>query len=214
MENPDIEILKNLKIKTPRLELRLPTDLEVEALAKVATTGIQEPSEPHFQDENLYKSPDEIKTWLKNFIEKHNKNWSKDNWQLPFGVFYEGHPIGLQTMYARDFPIARGFGCGYWIGLAYQGKGLGTETVQAVLTLGFDGLNAREAYLGAWSDNAASIRIMEKLGFIPNGEYWMARNGNAYKDKRMRLPRENWTKPNDITFEGIEHYLDMFALSK
>lgn len=204
-----------LIIKTPRLELKIPTELEILDLAKVAEEGIQIPDEPHFQDESLYNKPAEIiKLNLVESIIHNIQDWDKDNWQLPLGVFYENKPIGMQTIYAKQFPIARGFGCGYWIGLKYQGKGFGTEILKAILAFGFDGLNAREAYLGAWADNSASIHIMEKIGFIPNGEYWLERDGKATKDKRMRLPKEHWNKQNDVVFEGLDSCTELFGLSQ
>jgi hypothetical protein len=55
---------------------------------------------------------------------------------------------------------------------------------------------------------------MEKLEFIYNGEYWGARQGKAVKDKRMRLPKENWNKAKDITIEGLEHCLQIFGISR
>jgi RimJ/RimL family protein N-acetyltransferase len=201
----------NFKITTPRLVLRVPSDEETNELAKVAARGIQKPLSPQFQDENLYNKPEEeLSKYLQSIFDKNISEWNKNNWQLSLAVFYENKPIGFQTVYAKDFSITKGFGCGYWIGLDYQGIGLGTEMVTAALSLGFDGLCAREAYLGAWSDNTASLKIMEKFGFIPNGEYWMNRNGEAVKDKRMRLPKENWNKLSDITIEGLNNYLNRF----
>lgn len=204
--------LFNIKIATTRLELRIPKNEEIQKLGKVLSEGIQKEGEPHFMDESHYKkSAEEHAKGLQEFVHKSINEWNKDNWHIPFAVFYEGKAIGLVTMFSHDFPIARGFGCSYWIGLAYQGKGLGTEAFQTVLSFGFDGLNAREAYAGAYSDNTASLKLMEKLGFIFNGEYWVARQGQAVKDKRMRLPREQWKKPENVTIEGFESCKDLFS---
>jgi RimJ/RimL family protein N-acetyltransferase len=205
------ENLKKLRITTPRLILRIPTNEEVTALAQIALEGIQPKGEPHFQSDELYdKSLDKIESFLREHVNKNIVEWNKKNWQLPFAIFSEDKPIGMITVYAKDFPIAGGFGCGYWLGIAHQGKGLGTEMLQAVLSLGFDGLHAREAYVGAWSDNVASLRIMEKLGFIFNGEYWMARQGQPVKDIRMKLSREKWVKPSDVFIERLDSCLECF----
>jgi RimJ/RimL family protein N-acetyltransferase len=205
------EALMNLTIKTQRLLLRLTNNEELALLARVASEGIQSPNEPHFQSDELYDRPaEEIEKSLNEHVSKYLSEWNKNDWQLPFAVFYEDKPIGMITMYAKDFPIARGFGCGYWIGLAYQGKGLGTEMLRAILSLGFDRLYAREAYVGAWSDNEASKRIMEKLGFEFNGEYWMVRQGKAVKDIRMRLPQEKWIKIEDISIHGLKSCREFF----
>lgn len=207
--------LFNISIKTSRLNLRVPKDKEFEQLGQVVSDGIQKPDEPHFQSEGLYnKTPEEGTKGLKEFVEGHINNWSKEDWQLPFAIFYEDRPIGLITMYSKQFPITRGFGASYWIGLPYQGKGLGTEALNAILTLGFDGLSAREAYCGTWSDNIASLRMMEKLGFVFNGEYWMNRNGEAVKDRRMRLPKESWIKSENISINGLDERFEIFGVCR
>lgn len=201
LQNP----LYNIAIKTPRLELRVPRQNEIEKLAQILTNGIQKADEPHFMEDKLYgKSLEENTKGLQEFIDKGMNEWDKEDWHLPFAVFYEGKPIGLVTMFSHNFPITRGFGVSYWIGLSFQGKGLGTEAFQGVLSFGFDGLDAQEAYAGAYSDNIPSLHLMEKLGFVFNGEYWMARQGKAVKDRRMRLPRENWKNPTNINIEGFE----------
>jgi RimJ/RimL family protein N-acetyltransferase len=206
-------LLFRLTLKTSRLVLRVPTEEEIEGLAQVAANGIQKPGESHFHDDRLYGSFEDIKKFLLEEIQKRATECDKEDWQLPFAIFYEGKPVGMVTMYSKQFYIAKGFGVSYWIGLPFQRKRIGTETVRTVLSLGFDGLGAREAYGGAWSDNIPSLRVMEKLGFIFNGEYWMVRQGKAVKDKRMRLPKEHWIKPNDILIEGLESCLHILGAS-
>ncbi len=197
--------LYEITIKTPKLELRLPNSSDAEELAQVLTNGIQKENEPHFMEENLYgKSVEDNTKWLREFIGKSIKEWNKEDWHIPFAVFYKGKVIGLVTMFSHNFPITQGYGISYWIGLQYQGHGLGTEAFQALLFFGFVGLGAQEAYAGAYSDNIPSLHLMEKLGFVFNGEYWMARQGKAIKDRRMRLPKENWIKPTNINIGGLE----------
>ena len=195
----DATKLFNISIKTPRLALHVPNNTEITQLAQITVDGIQDPEKPHYQIENWYDgSLEERKNYLQGLVHKHIYDWNKQDWQLPLAVLLENKPIGLLTLYAKDFPIARGFGCGYWLGKMYHNQGLGTEMLEAGLAFAFDTLNAREAYLGAWSDNAVSLHLMEKLGFLFNGEYWMVRQGVAVKDRRMRLPREQWKRPEGI----------------
>ena len=63
---------------------------------------------------------------------------------------------------------------GSWLGAANQGRGL-TEMRAAVLALAFDGLGAETAESGYITGNAASARVSEKLGYVPNGEDVYAR---------------------------------------
>ena len=207
----DAKSFYQIEMQTKRLKLRIPKNEETAGLAKVLADGIQEEGQPHFMDDNLYgKSVEENTKVLKEFIEKAIYQWNKENWHIPFGVFLDDQPIGLVTIFSNHFPITKGFGCSYWIGLPYQKKGYGTEAFQALLSFGFDGLVAREAYVGAYSDNIPSLRLLEKLEFVFNGEYWMERGGKAIKDRRMRLPREKWQKPTDIKIDGLASAADLF----
>jgi RimJ/RimL family protein N-acetyltransferase len=85
---------------------------------------------------------------------------------------------------------------------------------RAVLKLGFDGLGGQEAYVGAWSDNAASLRVMDKLGYRFNGQYLMRRGDACVRDRRMRLSREDWQSDRhaDITIGGLPPCLELFGL--
>src|SRR5579863_7202395 len=137
--------LYNVKIITPRLVMRVPNEKGIKELAEVLTNGIQKEGQPHFMEDNLYgKSLDENIKGLQEFVEKSIQEWNKDDWHIPFAIFSEEKPIGLVTMFSHNFPITQGFGVSYWIGLSYQGKGLGTEAFQGILSFGFNGLNARE----------------------------------------------------------------------
>jgi RimJ/RimL family protein N-acetyltransferase len=53
----------------------------------------------------------------------------------------------------------------YWIGKEFWGKGIASK---AVLTF-LDETNIRPLYARAASDNAASIRVLEKSGFVKTG---------------------------------------------
>jgi len=83
------------------------------------------------------------------------------------------------------------------------------------LALGLDGLGAEEAYIRAWADNLASLRVMEKLGYVPNGEYIQAYEGAARRDRRMRLPREVWEAQarEPATIAGLGPCRDLFGVS-
>jgi RimJ/RimL family protein N-acetyltransferase len=200
-----------LRIATPRLELRLPLGEEIVALARAAARGIQPPGEPRFQAEWLYQPSPRVERGLIQLLYGDITRWSPDDWSLGLAAFVDGQPIGLQHVFSKSFAQTRGFGSGVWIGREFQGRGYGTELGRAVLKLGFDG---QEAYIGAWSDNLASIRVMEKLGYVYNGQYLQLRDGECVRDRRMRLPRESWRSEEhaDIVIEGLASCLELFGL--
>jgi RimJ/RimL family protein N-acetyltransferase len=61
---------------------------------------------------------------------------------------------------------AKGTGAeiGWVVDPAYAGRGLATEGARELLRICFDVLGVRRVTAGAFADNAASVRIMEKLG--------------------------------------------------
>ncbi len=59
---------------------------------------------------------------------------------------------------------------GYWLGQPYWGRGYMTEAVPAFVRRLFASTAADTIYSGAFADNAASLRVQEKLGFERTGE--------------------------------------------
>jgi RimJ/RimL family protein N-acetyltransferase len=54
---------------------------------------------------------------------------------------------------------------GYWIGKPFWGKGIATEAAREVVRWGFEEQRFNRIYAGCFSGNAASMRVLEKLGF-------------------------------------------------
>jgi len=59
--------------------------------------------------------------WLK------KGSWSPDDWSLDLAVFADGQVVGNQEISARDYRILRQVSSFSWLGLRYQGRGLGTS---------------------------------------------------------------------------------------
>ena len=64
----------------------------------------------------------------------------------------------------------RGYAIGYWIGQPYWGRGYMSEAARAFIAHVFATIPDETIYSGAFVDNAASLRIQEKLGFTRDGE--------------------------------------------
>jgi len=64
---------------------------------------------------------------------------------------------------------ARGVEMGYWLGRPYWRQGYATEAAAQVLAFGFRNLRADHIWAGWFQGNPASGRVLEKLGFRPNG---------------------------------------------
>src|SRR5262245_58601438 len=59
---------------------------------------------------------------------------------------------------------------GYWLGRSYWGNGYITEAARGLLACAFAVGVGDTVYSGAFADNAASLRVLEKLGFVRDGE--------------------------------------------
>lgn len=58
---------------------------------------------------------------------------------------------------------------GYWIGKPYWGQGLSTEAARAIIKEARETLGVEALLAGAFADNPASLRVLQKLGFKPTG---------------------------------------------
>ena len=54
----------------------------------------------------------------------------------------------------------------YWLGKEFWGKGIATAALRAFLEI----VQERPMYARAASDNVASIRVLEKCGFVISGK--------------------------------------------
>ena len=140
--------------------------------------------------------------------------WDVSAWALPFAVLADGDPIGVQQLAAVDFPALKTFGTGSWLALSHQGRGLGTEMRAAVLHFGFRILGAELAVTGAFPTNEGSIRVSEKLGYLPNGVRRDRVRGRAVDALLFRLSREQWeaTAHVPVGIEGFEGCERLFGL--
>jgi RimJ/RimL family protein N-acetyltransferase len=206
--------LFDLRIRTPRLELRLPTDDDLVALVEIAHAGIHPPDRMPFAVAwTDLPSPEFERSFLR-FHWGARATWSPDDWNLLLGVFEGGRPIGVQGMGAYRFSARRAVGTGSWLGAGSQGRGIGTEMRTAVLFLAFEGLGALVAESGALEDNEASIRVSEKLGYAPNGLGMGGPRGTPVLERRFRLAREEWQRDRvPVTLDALEPCRELFGIA-
>lgn len=149
--------LYGLRLRTPRLELRLP-DLELlDELASVAADGVHAPDEMPFTVPWTAVPPEERGKVVFQHVLSTVADWSVRDWALSLAVLCEGRVVGRQDLMARDFAVTGQVSTGSWLGLAHQGRGIGTEMRAAVLHLAFAGLGARTAVSAAMTDNPRSL---------------------------------------------------------
>lgn len=83
---------------------------------------------------------------------------------------------------------------GYWVGPPAWGLGYATEAVATVLDAAFADAAIAAVETTVYTDNAASARVLEKMGFVVTGageKYCPARDA-VVPEHRMRLDRAAW----------------------
>jgi RimJ/RimL family protein N-acetyltransferase len=204
----NVERLWDIHLRTPRLELRLPTEDELVALFRVAEGGIHPPDEMPF----YVPWTDDLR--LDAFLEFHRGVWAAwrpERWSLNLIAFLDGRPIGSQGVEAADFASKRTVETGSWLGAPYQGKGLGTEQRAAVLELAFKGLGAEAAVSGSFVDNVKSQRVSEKLRYQRTGIRTITSRGEPVEHYDYRLDRGDWVSPIAVQLEGVEQARPLFG---
>jgi ribosomal-protein-serine acetyltransferase len=73
---------------------------------------------------------------------------------------------------------------GYWIRTSCEGRGHATEASAAVLLWAFDFLHLERVSVQVAPGNAASLQVMDKLGFVREG---VARSAQMVPARRQRL---------------------------
>jgi RimJ/RimL family protein N-acetyltransferase len=205
--------LVDLRIRTPNLELRLPTDDDLLALARVARAGIVDPDRTVFVVPwHTLPSPAMERQFLQHWWRARG-SWNPSNWSLGLALVENGRPIGMQEVIAGDFAIRRVVQSGSWIGREFQGRGLGTEARAAILALAFDGLAADFAESGYFAGNERSARVSEKLGYQSIGEEYLSIDGKRLTEVRVRCSRESWRRDLvPVTIERLEPCLGLFGV--
>lgn len=206
--------LLDLRLTTGDLELRIPREEELPAFAEIVERGIHPPDEMPFgiawtdlptPERNL----ESYRWWT-----SARANFTPDQWVLTLGVWEAGRPAGFQDLRADQFAALRTVGTGSWLGLEFQGHGVGRLMRQAILALAFDHLGAEVAESEAFLDNPASNWVSIAVGYEPNGFGRLAPRGVARETQRFRLTLEDWrARPRPaVSVEGLEGCLALFGI--
>ena len=177
--------LTRLRLRTPRLELRLPTDAEARELYRIAEAGIHDPA----------VMPFEI-PWTDSLNEPDFLAYHREHRELV--AFLDGKPIGVQGMKVENGTASTGS----WLGAAYQGRGLGTEMRAAVLTYAFEHLGATAARSGALGGNEQSLGVSRKLGYRVVGSRMFSPRGEPVEHTDVELLREDFHSPVPVEVVG------------
>ncbi|MFE4361522.1 GNAT family N-acetyltransferase [Kitasatospora sp. NPDC056800] len=198
--------LRGLRVSSPRLELRLPTEDELAEVADVAARGVHPPEERPFLTPWGELPPAERARHVVQLHWRRLGRWSAQDWALNLVAFHEGRPVGIQDMRAKEFGVRREIVSGSWLGLEHQGKGLGTEMRAAMLHLAFAELGTRSARSLSFADNHSSLAVSRRLGYRGDGIDRDVLDGRVVVSQRLRLTPEAWAghARTPVTVTGLD----------
>ena len=167
----------NLTIKTKRLEIKPYEDSDQTAMIELLT---HEDIKKTFMIPDFQTDDDAIAM----FHKLKDDSYSKDHFER--GIYLNQSLIG----FVNDVGISDGsIELGYVIHPAHSNKGYATEMFSAVIEDLFQ-KGYREIVAGAFEENAASFKVMEKCGM-------------------KKMPKEE-----DITYRGITHHCYYYSIAQ
>jgi RimJ/RimL family protein N-acetyltransferase len=113
-----------------------------------------------------------------------------------FAILRNGAPIGVAALKrpGTGDPPRKMPRLGYWLGRPHWGRGYATEALAALVAYAFAHYPAERIGAGVFTDNPASRRVLEKLGFVRVGGYPFACRARAamVDIDDMNLTRAAW----------------------
>lgn len=125
-------------------------------------------------------------------IWKHRGTWSVDSWCLDLAVEVDGDVVGVQALEGERFLQLRTVDSYSWLSADVRGRGLANLMRTGVLALAFGHLGAEYAVSSAVLDNAPSLAVSRRLGYVDNGLSRIVSPSGPATLRHVRLSREAW----------------------
>lgn len=200
----DVYPVLGLRIRSGSLELRGLTDDDLVTLGTLAQHGVHDPEYMPFVNAWTDQPAERIPLEMAQYHWELRSSFRKDHWNLELGVWHEEVLVGCQGMYAKSFHVIRSAETGSWLGRGHHGKGIGTAMRQAICAFAFDHLGAIEITSGAFADNASSIGVSRKVGYLDNGRDRQQRREEGAEHLRFRLTPETFVRGEPIDVQGAD----------
>lgn len=196
-----------LLVRAGDLELRGITDDLIVELADLAARGVHAPERMPFTFPWTDTAPADFAASFARYHWRTRAEFSTSAWVLNLAVVHRGVVVGVQGVTTSDFLVTRTGETGSWLGLAHQGKGLGTVMRQVMCAFLFEHLDFAQITSGAFNDNPASLRVSDKVGYVPNGSVRRERRGAPADHTDLLLtPRAFRRGPHMLEVEGLEAF--------
>ncbi|MXN66105.1 GNAT family N-acetyltransferase [Stappia sp. GBMRC 2046] len=146
--------------------LRAPSQQDFAAWSSLReeSRGFLKPWEPQWPADDLSKAS------YRRRLRRYSREMREDR-SYPFFVFRrsDGELLGGATLSNLRRGVAQCATLGYWMGEPYAGKGYMSEAVRLILPFAFVRLRLHRVEAACLPRNAASITLLEKVGFRREG---------------------------------------------
>lgn len=121
--------------------------------------------------------------------EKFIRQRLQDEKNKVFGIHFRGEFSGVIGLHLQEGVYRYSAELGYWLGEPYWGKNIATRSVRLIVEYGFKELDLNRIFAGVYEFNPASMRVLEKCGFVPEGISRKAiyRNNRFWDEHRFAL---------------------------
>lgn len=176
---------------------------------KISETTFLEPTaeqhaEPAF--ELIDKNRAHLKAWLpwvdrmqtvddfRSFLQGA-MNRMAEKQEVSYMIIHEGKVVGRIGLYYLNHQNRTG-SVGYWLGEAFQGKGLITQACQEIISEGFTRLGLNRIEIKCATGNTKSQAVPERLKFTKEGVLRQAElvNGKFLDLNLYAIVKEDWEK--------------------
>ena len=149
------------ELTTKRLRLRAPAPRDAEALLGI----LGDPEVTRFHNMPTLLSVADARAALERL---HERSSAGETIRWAIELAEHGEMVGTVGLLRFDFEHRRAE-VGYEIARRLWGRGLATEAAAAVMRYGFSVLGLHRIDAGVLPENHASVRVLQKLGFLEEG---------------------------------------------
>lgn len=145
-----------------------------------------------FNDGMLWDAPKNEAELIDSYEDGVTKAWhERQSYGFTICDKFNDEPLGRISIRKDSDKV---WTIGFWMHPEQQGKGYMTESVKAILKLGFEILNAEkiEAYHALW--NKKSERVLRRVGmkFIEHIPQGFLKKGEWVEENKLGITKEQW----------------------
>ncbi len=206
----DVWPLHGIRLRTADLDLRVMTEADLPALARVMPADLA--LNPHATRYAGLDEPANRRAVLAQGYWRALGMWSPDDWALPFVARSGGEPVGVQWLEGPDWTSERTVDSASWLIAPARGRGLGKQMRAAVLALAFGHLGAQAAISSAVVGNGGSLGVSRALGYRDTHRSVLEHSGETLQHVRLEAPA--WSASglsHGVVVDGVTPALPLFG---